>query len=73
MSPGKEPASAGRPYDPLELRGGVPALLVVVATLFAAWSFVVPVFEAPDEPGHWQYARYLHDHWRLPLYGPGAE
>ena len=73
MSPSQELASAGRPYDPLELRGGVPVLLVVVATLFAAWSFVVPVFEAPDEPGHWQYARYLHDHWRLPLYGPDAE
>jgi 4-amino-4-deoxy-L-arabinose transferase-like glycosyltransferase len=37
---------------------------------FVVWSFVVPVFEGPDEFLHWQYARYLHDEWRLPVYGP---
>jgi hypothetical protein len=41
--------------------------------LFAAWSLVVPIYEAPDEPAHWQYARYLHDHWQLPPYEPGFE
>jgi hypothetical protein len=48
-------------------------LLVPAGLLFAAWSFVVPVFEAPDEPAHWQYARYLHDHWSLPRYEAGFE
>ena len=51
-----------------------PRLLLAAAfILFAAWSLVVPINEAPDEPSHWQYARYLHDHWRLPPYAPGFE
>lgn len=36
------------------------------AALLIVWSFVVPIFEAPDEPAHWTYARYLHDYQRLP-------
>lgn len=40
---------------------------------FVLWSFVVPVFEGPDEFLHWQYARYLHDEWRLPVYAPHFE
>jgi hypothetical protein len=48
-------------------------LLVAAFALFAAWSLVVPINEAPDEPAHWQYARYLHDHWRLPHFAPGFE
>lgn len=36
--------------------------------LLVAWSFAVPVFEGPDEHLHWQYARYLHDRWQLPVY-----
>ena len=38
--------------------------------LYAAWSFVVPIYEAPDEPAHWQYARHLREHRSLPIYGP---
>ncbi len=45
-------------------------LLSISATLLIVWSFAVPIFEAPDEETHWQYARYVHDHWRIPLYGP---
>jgi hypothetical protein len=45
-------------------------LLLAAAALLTAWSFVVPVFEAPDEHLHWQYARHLHDHAVLPIYGP---
>jgi hypothetical protein len=44
------------------------ALLVVAGGLLVAWAFVVPIFESPDEPHHWQYARYLHDEHRLPLF-----
>jgi 4-amino-4-deoxy-L-arabinose transferase-like glycosyltransferase len=50
-----------------------PLLAVACFLLFAAWSLVVPVYEAPDEPAHWQYARHLRDHWSLPLYRPGFE
>jgi hypothetical protein len=46
---------------------------VVVGCLFVMWALAVPIFEAPDEPAHWQYARYLHDNWELPLYQPGFE
>lgn len=49
------------------------ALLIASAVLFTAWSVGVPMYEAPDEPAHWQYARYLHDHWRLPVYRRGVE
>lgn len=44
------------------------ALLVTAGFVLLAWSFAVPIFEAPDEPAHWGYARYLHDHRRLPRY-----
>lgn len=45
-------------------------LLLASAILLVIWSLAVPVFECPDEPHHWQYARYLHDHLSLPIYGP---
>jgi hypothetical protein len=48
-------------------------LLTGTFVLFAAWSLVVPINEAPDEPAHWQYARFLHDRWTLPHYAPGFE
>jgi 4-amino-4-deoxy-L-arabinose transferase-like glycosyltransferase len=43
-------------------------LLMISTVLLTMWSFVVPIFEAPDEPYHWAYARYIHDHGRLPFY-----
>jgi 4-amino-4-deoxy-L-arabinose transferase-like glycosyltransferase len=43
-------------------------LLIAAEILLVAWSFAVPMFESPDEPAHWQYARYLYDTWRLPPY-----
>jgi len=48
-------------------------LAAAILALYAAWALIVPVFEAPDEPAHWQYARYLHDHWALPRYVAGFE
>jgi hypothetical protein len=47
-----------------------PLLVLVTGCFFVLWSFVVPVFEGPDEFLHWQYARYLHDEFQLPVYGP---
>jgi 4-amino-4-deoxy-L-arabinose transferase-like glycosyltransferase len=49
---------------------GLAALLLVALILLSAWSFAVPIFEAPDEPDHWQYAVYLRQNRRLPIYGP---
>lgn len=51
-----------------------PRLLLLGSFLvFATWSLVVPINEAPDEPAHWQYARYLREHASLPVYEPGFE
>jgi 4-amino-4-deoxy-L-arabinose transferase-like glycosyltransferase len=44
--------------------------LGLAAALLVTWSLVIPMFEAPDEFLHWQYARHLHDTWRLPIFGP---
>jgi 4-amino-4-deoxy-L-arabinose transferase-like glycosyltransferase len=43
-------------------------LLAISTALLTMWSFIVPLFEAPDEPYHWAYARYIHDYGRLPFY-----
>lgn len=48
-------------------------LPILAALLLTAWSLVVPIFEGPDEPAHWQFARYLHDTGSLPRYVPGFE
>ncbi len=49
-------------------KGDLLGLLVVSCLLLFAWSVAVPIFEAPDEPMHWDVARYIHDHSRLPVY-----
>jgi hypothetical protein len=43
-------------------------LLVASFVLLAFWSFIVPIFEAPDEPHHWQFARHLNQNLWLPIY-----
>lgn len=46
-----------------------PIALVIAAfvVLSAAFSIATPIFEAPDEPEHFFYARYLAQTWKLPL------
>jgi 4-amino-4-deoxy-L-arabinose transferase-like glycosyltransferase len=56
----------------MDHRGGLLALLLVSLALLVAWSFAVPMFEAPDEPDHWQYVLYVRHTGRLPLYGSGT-
>jgi Dolichyl-phosphate-mannose-protein mannosyltransferase len=45
-------------------------LLLLATVALVTWAYVVPIFEAPDEFLHWQYARFLHDEHRLPIYSP---
>ena len=46
---------------------GHAVVLTALATgVMVAWSFVVPIFESPDEPHHWAYATYLREHAKLP-------
>jgi hypothetical protein len=51
-------------------RKTLAAMLLASAASMVAWSFAVPAFEGPDEPGHWQYAYYLNQKHTLPVYGP---
>jgi 4-amino-4-deoxy-L-arabinose transferase-like glycosyltransferase len=47
------------------------AILVVLAATaltLITWSVVVPAWESADEPTHWGYANYIHDHGALPPY-----
>ena len=62
-----------RDPETVNRRPGVTALqnlpwwvLVPASVLLVAWSLAVPVFEGPDEPAHWQYARYFRDHGQPP-------
>ena len=48
--------------------GKLFGLLVASASILIIWAFVVPIYEAPDEPHHWHYAHYLYKNWNLPLY-----
>jgi len=51
-----------------DIRVDLLVLLTISTVLLTMWSLVVPIFEAPDEPDHWAYARFIHDHGRLPFY-----
>ena len=39
----------------------------------SAWSFIVPIGEAPDEFAHWEYAHYVHANHRLPILNPSMD
>jgi Dolichyl-phosphate-mannose-protein mannosyltransferase len=34
--------------------------------LMTAWAFAVPIFEAPDEPHHWNHLVFIRENHRLP-------
>ena len=44
----------------------ITALLVVFALLGLIYTVTVPVFEAPDEPWHFNYVRYVAQGHGLP-------
>jgi hypothetical protein len=48
-------------------------VLAVYAALAVAYHFAVPLFEAPDEPGHMEYVAFVAMEKRLPHYGPIPE
>jgi len=47
---------------------GPAGLTAAAAVLLIAWSFAVPIFEAPDENNHWVYIDLLHRNKALPEY-----
>jgi Predicted membrane protein (DUF2142) len=49
---------------------GYAALAIIVAAYFClsiTYSLVVPIFEAPDEPAHFEYVRYVADKRAIPF------
>ncbi len=62
---------AGRATAGSEVPPSLAVLVVVSLVLLVAWSFAIPIFEAPDENLHWQFARHLHDERTLPRFRPG--
>lgn len=47
---------------------GLVFLLIVSGVLLVSWALAVPIFEGPDEPLHWQYALFIHQHGEMPVY-----
>jgi len=43
-------------------------LLSISGLLLLSWSVAVPIFEAPDEPHHWLFARYVNQRRSLPVF-----
>ncbi len=42
-----------------------PAVVLLAGALAAVWAFVVPIFQAPDEPAHFDYAISIYSAGRL--------
>jgi 4-amino-4-deoxy-L-arabinose transferase-like glycosyltransferase len=49
-----------------------PGLMVLFMLLAGLYSFVTPLYEAPDEPGHFDYILHLRTTGTLPLQQPGV-
>jgi 4-amino-4-deoxy-L-arabinose transferase-like glycosyltransferase len=41
-------------------------IIILFVVLSLAFSLIVPVFDAPDEPYHFEYMRFLAEHRKLP-------
>ncbi len=60
---------ASWPLEPRTSRWLSLAVLMFVCTiLLVIWAFLVPIFESPDEPHHWNNAQYINAHLELPPY-----
>ena len=47
-------------------------LIILTYTMLAlAYAYLTPLWQNPDEPAHYNYAREITDHVRLPILGPG--
>ncbi len=55
----------------INLPANILLLLLASAVILIAWSFAVPLGEAPDEGSHAQYVEYIRLNVDLPLYRPG--
>lgn len=62
------------PSSPQAVAAAAAFLLTVYVGLTFAYRDAIPLFEAPDEPSHLQYAAFVYEHHRLPRASevPGA-
>ena len=49
----------------------LPAILVAYALLGVLYAVYTPAWQAPDEPAHYNYVRYLAEEYRFPILKPG--
>jgi len=67
----ERPAAArGHRYWPMAILG---TIVVGAMALAAVWVFLVPIDQAPDEPGHWDYALCLWEHGGIYRVSPPKE
>lgn len=64
------PQSQQRPRHPAAA-WRLPAILVVYALLGVLYAVYTPDWQAPDEPAHYNYVRYLAEEGRFPILKPG--
>ena len=65
---------SAKPLSPLNAHRIAGAILVSRLLLGAFYSIAIPIWEAYDEPGHYQYAHYVRTQHTLPQAGdPAAE
>lgn len=59
-------AGVSRRVHWLKRNAAILGVLAAAGLTMIAWSVVVPAWESADEPTHWAYASYIHDHGALP-------
>ncbi|MGC8877896.1 MAG: DUF2142 domain-containing protein [Anaerolineae bacterium] len=59
------------PYSPMPKRWSEPLWLGIILALYLAlgslYAVFTPSWQAPDEPAHYNYVRYLAEYGRLPI------
>ena len=55
----------------LGVRVMLAALIAIYAAVALAYAHFTPAWQAPDEPAHFNYVRYLADRGQLPVLQPG--
>jgi hypothetical protein len=65
---------ASASFDALYVRSSRPWLVVILTAylvLAAIYAVMTPDWQAPDEPAHYNYIKYVAEHSALPLLGMG--
>jgi 4-amino-4-deoxy-L-arabinose transferase-like glycosyltransferase len=59
-------------WESWKTRLGLAAVIACAAALAVRWVFLVPIFQAPDEPVHFDYALCIHENGGLLRAPPGS-